>query len=102
MHVRRDFATCTAIFVAFALYTALVLAVLPSAVGATQCQEDQPCWTWSTMGNRKRSVIDLRSGQRVIVGPCAFRNLWLHGNADLSHKSDRLRGDWTAIHYGCR
>lgn len=63
--------------------------------------EDAPTWTWSRCGNHRRGVIDLRTGLRVVVGPCAFRRLWLHGDADLSRASERMRGDWYAIQHGC-
>lgn len=64
------------------------------------CQEDDPCWTWSKMGNRRRSVVDLATGERVVVGPCTFRHMWMNGNARLG-AGDRMRGDWWAIHHGC-
>jgi hypothetical protein len=66
-----------------------------------RCAEDDPCWTWSRMGNRRRGVLDLSTGQRVVVGPCTFRHMWLNGNADVSSASERMRGDWWAIHHGC-
>ena len=81
-----------------ALGDALAHASTRTACGA----EDSAAWVWSRCGNHKRGVVDLRTGRRVVVGPCAFRRLWLHGNADLSRPADRMRGDWLAIHTGCR
>lgn len=49
----------------------------------------------------KRSVLDLSTGRRVVVSPCTFRHMWMNGNADLSKSSERMRGDWWAIHHGC-
>lgn len=68
---------------------------------ATRCAEDDPCWTWSRMGARRRSVLDLSTGQRVVVSPCTFRHMWINGNADVSGAAERMRGDWWAIHHGC-
>jgi hypothetical protein len=68
---------------------------------AARCAEDDPCFTWSKMGDRRRGVLDLASGRRVVVGPCTFRHMWMNGNADLSKSSERMRGDWWAIHHGC-
>lgn len=41
-----------------------------SAAEPARCAEDQPCWSWPTMGNRHRGAV----GGRV-VGPCAFLRL---------------------------
>lgn len=73
-------------------------------VAMAACSEDSPdhCWVWSRMGNRRRAVVDLRTGKKVVVGPCAFRQLWLYGNADLSKPSQQMKGDWWAIHNGCK
>jgi hypothetical protein len=66
-----------------------------------RCAEDDPCWTWSRMGNHRRAVLDLASGRRVVVSPCTFRHMWMNGNAALSKRSEQMRGDWWAIHHGC-
>jgi hypothetical protein len=67
--------------------------------------EDGATWTWSRCGNRRRGVRDLRTGRVVIVGPCAFRRLWMHGDAGIDGKAGTvdgpMRGDWWAIVHGC-
>lgn len=71
----------------------------PAPVPAIVCQEDAPCWTWSTMGNRKRGVV-LDNGQRIVVNPCQFRTLTLIGWTD-TRRTPKLRGDYTALHARC-
>jgi len=68
------------------------------AATPARCQEDQPCWTWSTMGNHHRGVI-LANGGHVVVGPCQFSRLYRAGKFKLD--GQRLKGDWSAINYGC-
>lgn len=82
-------------------WLALCATISASAQGTARCQEDAPCWVWSRMGDHKRGVVDLRTNALVVVGPCAFRRLWMHGNARLWSQADRMRGDWWAIHHGC-
>ena len=66
----------------------------------TRCLEDEPCWRWSTMGNRKRGIISVRSGRRVIVGPCRFARMRMRGAIDW-RRTPHIRGDLYAIRYGC-
>lgn len=87
-----------------AIVLAAVLGTAEAASSAPTCEEDQKCWTWSTMGNEKRGVI-LRShiyagGVFRVVGPCTFRKLELSGRIDWT-RTDRLRGDHLARRYGC-
>jgi hypothetical protein len=93
-----------ALFVVIALAAMLPALAKPtdatSARHTIACQEGDPCWSWSQMGNRKRGVVDLRTGLRVVVGPCAFRRLWMNGDANLVPNA-RLKGDWYAIKHGC-
>lgn len=64
------------------------------------CMEDAPCWTWPTMGNRRRGIVSM-SGARVIVGACRFARMARRGRIDWS-RTDRLRGDRYARRQGCR
>jgi hypothetical protein len=73
----------------------------PLSVAVPACMEDDPCWVWPKMGNRKRGVYDLARKQYRVVTPCQFRMLWMNGDADLHKDSQRMRGDWYAIHHGC-
>jgi hypothetical protein len=66
----------------------------------SQCLEDEPCWDWANMGNRKRGVVTLW-GNFKVVGPCQFNRLWAQGKIrhtitvdgkELS-MMDRLKGD---------
>lgn len=74
----------------------IALAPPPAIVQHVKCQEDQPCWTWSTMGNRKRLVVTVNGGA-LVVGPCRFRRLAEAGQL----LPDPLRGDFTALTKGC-
>lgn len=97
--------------------TALVLLVvsvcalraeLATASERAQCSEDDPCWVWSKMGNRKRGIVTLH-GTPMVVGPCKFSRLWRSG--DIRHvvtvdgvryaTLEKLRGDFWAIEHGC-
>lgn len=66
--------------------------------GAHVVYEDDYCFNWATMGNRHRGITDLRTGKFRVVGPCAYKRLWLFGNAG----GPSLRGDWWAIVNGCK
>jgi hypothetical protein len=66
---------------------------------ARTCQEDMPCWAWSTMGNLDRGVVT-RHGRHVVVDAARFCRL------ERAHRIDwratpRLRGDFTARTRGC-
>jgi len=81
---------------------------------AAVCAEDEPCWTWSTMGSLTRGVV-VTSGTprgigvkmpRAILGkggrrvtPCQFAFLAHEGR--LSRKTKRLKGDRWAMAHGC-
>jgi len=84
-----------------ATLAALAALALPSTAAAhaqpaqERCQEDAPCWTWSTMGNRHRGVV-LADGRRVVVGPCGFARARIDWQ-----RTPRLRGDATARRGGC-
>ena len=67
----------------------------------TCAAEDMPCWTWSIHGNMRRGVI-LKSrryagGYFAVVGVCRFQRLY-HAKRIDWERTDRLRGDWTALH----
>lgn len=69
------------------------------------CNEDQPCWVWSQMGNRKRGVgvaYHAKRGIRIkhlVVGPCRYQLLAL--NNYLTSDTPRLKGDSYALNHGC-
>lgn len=63
------------------------------------CQEDAPCWVWSTMGNHRRGIDTVDGARGVIVGPCRFARLYRY--IDWS-RTDHLRGDATARAAGTR
>jgi len=62
---------------------------------AAACSEDESCWNWATMGNRKRGVVT-RHGNPLVVGPCRFARLLVQGRLDY-RASDAMRGDLTAF-----
>lgn len=71
-----------------------------AAPRASVCQEDQPCWNWVTMGNRRRGIVT-RSGGRMIVNGCQFQRLMNSGRIDYRPR-DVMRGDFTAMRLKCR
>ncbi len=75
--------------------------VAPASAPAA-CQEDRPCWTWSTMGNGKRGVYVRGRRSRVIVGAHGYAHLARTRELDTA-RTPRLRGDHTAIsmHTSC-
>ncbi|MEJ7786174.1 MAG: hypothetical protein WKF96_15315 [Solirubrobacteraceae bacterium] len=85
------------------LATLGALALLPASAvaqpstAAPRCQEDAPCWTWSTMANRHRGVV-LSDGRRVVVGPCGFARA--AARIDWQ-RTPHMRGDATARRGGC-
>jgi hypothetical protein len=89
--------------------TALAEVFAAPAQAAATCQEDEPCWTWSTMGNRHRGIVTL-SGNARVVGPCTFQRLYRTGHIAYSVAVggkrysgllERMRGDVWAIAHGC-
>lgn len=92
----------------------LALVCMPSAThAATRCAEDDPCWTWSTMGDLQRGV-HVRNTPRAIhigtrrigsprqwrvVSPCEFAFLAHEGL--LTSKTTPLKGDLFAERHGC-
>ena len=88
-----------ALIVSLAILFAL-LGILSTAVASARsvpaspvCMEDQPCWTWSTMGNRERGVFIVGRAHRVIVNPCTFRRV--HARIDWT-RTLPMRGDYVA------
>lgn len=52
-------------------------------------------WHWATMGDHKRTIVlaDAAPGSdRMRVGPCQFRALWLAGAIDRK-RTPAMRGD---------
>jgi hypothetical protein len=71
----------------------------------TRCMEDDPCWSWSTMGNLDRGVyVRGETGKvvrrRVVVDPCTFAWLSFNGRIDW-RRTPHLRGDQFARKHGC-
>lgn len=63
----------------------------------TVCAEDEPCWTWSTMGNLSRGIVTTR-GARIVVDPPRFARLARAHRIDW-HATPHLRGDaWARAH----
>lgn len=81
---------------------------ITSAHAATMCAEDAPCWTWSTMGNRKRGVVTMH-GTPLTVGPCRFARLVrthvvrfnVRVDGHTYRVNDRMRGDALAMKAIC-
>lgn len=67
-----------------------ITATRAHASSANPCAEDNPCWAWSTMGDRHRGIVDAWGNPRV-VGPCEFVYRKRHGM--LSPGLDHMRGD---------
>lgn len=75
------------------------------------CNEDEPCFIWATMGNMERGVIVTDRAIRVgkphpngkrrhrIVNACEFAYLAHEGL--LSARTPRLKGDRLAERHGC-
>jgi hypothetical protein len=77
------------------LLTALAVNHAAPAEAPTRCAEDQPCFSWSTMGDHRRGVtID---GHTRVVGPCAFQRLVYERGITVRP----LHGDGYALRYGC-
>lgn len=78
------------------LAASLVVAAPASGAASAKCQEDQPCWTWSTMGNAKRGVYVVGSDRVRVVGVTTFARLWRADriNWDVTVP---LRGDFKAL-----
>ena len=73
----------------------------PASVAHSTCVEDEPCWHWPTMGNRKRGIVSMR-GTHVIVSPCRFslmmeRRSW----RERRIMGWGMRGDAFALKHGC-
>jgi hypothetical protein len=66
----------------------------------TRCAEDDACWTWSRMGNRRRGIVT-RWGTPLVVGPCRFARLRRAGRVDYPRFA-RMKGDAWAMQHGCR
>lgn len=83
----------------------LTLACAASAYAAptrATCAEDDPCWSWSTMGNRTRGITSL-NGTPLVVGPCRYARMWRRAHALHMARllGPALRGDAWARRYGC-
>ena len=61
--------------------------------------EDDPCWNWATMGNRKRGVVTVW-GTPINVGPCRFAKLRRAHRLTYA-PIDHMRGDVWAMRHGC-
>ena len=87
----------------FIIVCILALACAAEAIASEPvCHEDEPCWTWSKMGNLKRGVtIVKRDGSTAhrVVGVCRFQRLARRGALDSS--TPRLRGDRYALNVNC-
>lgn len=84
-----------------------------TATLARSCAEDDPCFTWSTMGNLERGLY-VKRGRSVPRAWGAYRAPWGAWIVDASvfcrmerarlidwHRSPRLRGDSLAREHGC-
>lgn len=65
-------------------------------ITSQRCVEDDPCFTWSTMGNHRRGVRTL-DGRKLVVGVCRFKRLAAAGR--LAYWP--MRGDIPAIQREC-
>lgn len=84
---------------ALLLAAALSGAAPPVPAAPPRCQEDDPCWVWSTMGDRSRGISTLDGARNLVVGPCRFARLYRY--IDWS-RTPQLRGDATARNGSCR
>jgi hypothetical protein len=74
----------------------------------SNCQEDEPCWNWVTMGNGTRGVVTMH-GVRRVVNACTFKRYMRNGNLAYSvtidghtyRTLDRMKGDRTAMRATC-
>lgn len=83
------------VLMALALHAA-VSPVLAASPAATACQEDDPCWRWPTMGNRKRGVVTMWGTPKVVT--CGdFRYLHRTRNLSPGSRAGSLPGDWSCI-----
>ena len=65
-------------------------------VAGKNCQEDEPCWTWSTMGNKRRGIVTMWGTPKVVT--CGqYRHLYRTGNLDIGSRPGSMRGDWSCI-----
>jgi hypothetical protein len=85
------------------------------AMAAPACEEDEPCFVWSKMGNLNRGVVVRKSERKrqdcertfkrgaiqvCVTDPCGFAYMWHRGIIDLK-RTPRLRGDVWAMMHGC-
>lgn len=62
----------------------------------TDCQEDEPCWIWSQMGNLKRAGVYLKGQARPKrVSANTFRKMRILKRIDWK-RTKRLKGDFIA------
>ena len=67
---------------------------------AKSCQEDNPCWAWSKMGNLDRGIYIEGRKTRIVVEPCEFAYLDFKGRIDWK-RTKHLKGDSFARKHGC-
>ena len=91
--------TIAGIVVLAAILAALLLPTGAQANGP-KCYEDEPCWSWPTMGNLQRGVFVKDRKRRVIVNACQYAVLVELSLIDRK-RTVRLRGDRFAINHGC-
>jgi hypothetical protein len=56
------------------------------------CYEDDPCWNWATMGDRKRGVVTMWGTPKIVT--CGGLR-WLVRHGDLDPHTPWLRGDYS-------
>lgn len=96
-------------YVAAAVAIAAICSWNPDAQARQQhraCQEDQPCWQWSTNGNLMRGVYvggydsPKDRPHKIVVDPCRFAYLDFTGQINWN-ATKRLKGDMFARRHGC-
>lgn len=90
------------VLVACAMALALAPHASASAAPGAACAEDDPCWTWPQMGNRKRGVVSLH-GTPLVVGSCRYARMYARAKALGMARllGPALRGDAWARAHGC-
>lgn len=58
----------------------------------SRCEEGEPCWSWSKMGNKRRGVVLTYGGGRRVVSPRGFCKLDRSYRIDW-HETPVMKGD---------
>ena len=81
-YLRDDLIAVATVLAMLAALVVMTAASYTTAAGATNCQEDQPCWDGTRMGNRQvgATVVDHEADGSPIVSCPKPQPLWVGVN----------------------